>query len=120
MQYENSVSQSYSFIKVKLRSFSGTLIALIEFSRNKKLVSKVNLFTALAPVGRVNAPLGAAKVMSAFLPELIAITDKLGRTMSMIITFGMTIDYQYHYEYDHHHYGLVISHGNNMSSYMQI
>ena len=106
--------QSYSFIKVKLKSFSGTLIALIEFSRNKKLASKVNLFTALAPVGRVNAPLGAAKVISAFLPELIAITDKLGRTMGMIITFGMTIDYQYRYEYHHHHYGLVISRGHKM------
>ena len=34
--------------------------------------------------------------------------------MNMIITFGMTIDYQYRYKYDHHHYGLVISRGHKM------
>ena len=53
-------------------------MALIEFSRNKKLASKVNLFTALAPVGRVNNAVGAFKLVSDILPEIVAVTDKLG------------------------------------------
>lgn len=56
----------------------GTLMALIEFSRNKELASKINLFTALAPVGRVNKAVGAFKLLSDILPEIVAITDKLG------------------------------------------
>ena len=56
-------------------------MALIEFSRNKELASKVNLFTALAPVGRVNNAIGAFKLVSDILPEIVAVTDKLGRTI---------------------------------------
>ena len=57
-------------------------MALIEFSRNKELASKINLFTALAPVGRVNEVVGAFKLLSNILPEIVAITDKLGMTVS--------------------------------------
>ena len=57
-------------------------MALIEFSRNKELASKINLFTALAPVGRVNKAVGAFKLLSDILPEIVAITDKLGMTVS--------------------------------------
>lgn len=53
-------------------------MALIEFSRNKQLASQVNLFTALAPVGRINNAVGAFKLVSDILPEIVAVTDKLG------------------------------------------
>ena len=56
----------------------GTLIAFIEFSRNKELAAKINLYGALAPVARITHVEGLIKAMNTFEPQLQKLLEILG------------------------------------------
>lgn len=56
----------------------GTLIAFIEFSRNKELAAKVNVYGALAPVARITHIEGLVKALNMFEPQLEKLIKILG------------------------------------------
>jgi len=49
----------------------GTLIAFIEFSRNKDLAAKINVYGALAPVARITHIEGLVKALNLIEPQIV-------------------------------------------------
>ncbi|KAL5253872.1 hypothetical protein ACHWQZ_G013589 [Mnemiopsis leidyi] len=56
----------------------GTLIAFIEFSRNKELSKKINLYGALAPVARITHIEGLVKGLNLVEPQIVQLFKILG------------------------------------------
>ena len=68
----------------------GSEIGFIEFSRNKELAKKIKLFTALAPIARVNHVKGLFKAMSEFQRSLEWMFQEFGFQQLLPSSWFMT------------------------------